>query len=505
MSTAYGLRLGSTFEFWDYDGETYHVAVIEGSDGFGNPVPAIEQAQSLFRDGALSYISSDGNRIASFFLCVTAETEHDLDLFETEVMLPEFDKVNTLTWSRPGGADIVFDVVTSYSEMSYLPQNAMVLNRVYKVTFECLPYGHSVTAEVINWTGPNTRVTDLSSTAGWTVVGSGAIQVGTDLSGNPYLRRTTAGTIRLQRTFVLDEYLRIGVDGIVGDTDIVNTVTVNGTAIPKTTFNFEGGGGVYSVVTIPTSAWRGQTCVVEFTIKQGTATGRATLYSIYTESYPNKNPSATSVTKGIGVIDISGTARAGCMLEFTIPTGKGAFIYTAPDPNVSLKRGAGEVMFAQFSAATVDGVVVTVGAWSTWFPQGPHATTVGITAARPTALYPGGVWPTLQTGKDVATVGDGAHETSYAYPIDRRAACAFFDTDGAKVIVTPTPDLPAGFQGNAPNDLWWVIPSDSGGAPYYEVLSLHPGRCGFAVIDTDGNPIACKITYYARWKHNAEH
>lgn len=508
VGTEWNLTLGSSLQLWDYGGETWHVAVTEGSDGLGNPVPVIDQMESLLRDGDLSYITKDGNRVASLFLCVTGRTEHDLDLFEM-TLLAETDKVNTLLYERPGGAPMILDVVTSYSELQHLPINATVLNRIYKVTFECLPYGRSVEPEVIEWTAPYTQVTDLSSTTGWTVVGGGEIQVGTGLLGAlfgaRYLRRTTAGTLRLRRTFVLDEYLRLGVDGIAGDTDVVNTVTVDGVAIDKTTFNFEGNAGVYSVVTIPTGPWRGGSHVVEFTIKQGTDTGLATLYSIYTESYPNKNPSALTAPKGIGVIDVGGTARTGCMLEFTIPADRGAFIYTAPDPNEALRRGSGEVMFAQFEALTDDGVVVDVGPWSQWFPKGVHATTVGVTAARPTRLYPGGVWPTLQTGKGVANVGDGAHETSYAYPVDRRAACAFFDTDGDKVIVTPSPDLPSGFQGDAPNNLWWVIPEDTGGASYYEVIGLHPGRCGFAVIDTDGNPVPCTITYDLRWKHNAEH
>ena len=375
VGTDWNLTLGSSLQLWDYEGETWHVSVTDGSDGLGNPIPVIEQMESLLRDGDLSYITKDGNRVASLFLCVTGRTEHDLDLFEMD-LLAEMDKVNTLLYERPGGAPMILDVVTSYSELQHLPINATVLNRIYKVTFECLPYGRSVTPEVIEWTGPATQVTALASTAGWTVVGTGAIQVGTDFSGHPYLRRTAAGAIRLRRTITLDRFLRLGVEGALGDTTTVNTVTINGVAVSNSLFNYEGAAGVWSVFTIPTSEWAGTSAVVEFTLNPGTATGRATLYSIYTESYPNPNPSPFSAPVGIGVIEVGGTARAGCMVEFTIPSGKGAWVYTAPDPFARIGRGSGEVLFAQFEALTEDGVVVDVGAWSEWFPLGEHAQVV---------------------------------------------------------------------------------------------------------------------------------
>jgi hypothetical protein len=210
------------------------------------------------------------------------------------------------------------------------------------------------------------------------------------------------------------------------------------------------------------------------------------LREFWTVSYPVATaPDAIETVtepRGIGVVDVGGTARTPCTIRFTAPAG-GAFVYTAPDPNTVIRGGSGETVFAAFTVADPDGGEVDVDGRLMWFPQGDHATHIGFTDPQPSELNPNGIWPVEAVGADVTLGGD-----RWTYPTDGRAAISFFDTTGDKALISPRPTLPTGYSGDAIT---------------HEVHALYPGRCGFAVLDINGDPIPATITYYKRWKHHA--
>jgi hypothetical protein len=274
----------------------------------------------------------------------------------------------------------------------------------------------------------------------------------------------------------------------VSATGAITNVTVDGVAVPTAEIRREdrATSATHSIYTIPTAAWRGQSVVVEFTLDDPTGAIRAWLREFWTTGYPAATlpGSVETATKprSIGVIDVGGTARTLCTIRFTAPVG-GAFVYTAPDPNTVVRSGSGETVFAKFTVASADGDEVDVDGRLMWFPQGDHATHVGFTDPQPTELYPDGIWPEEGTGYVTADA-----MSRWSYPTDGRAAISYFDTTGAKALISPRPTLPTGYSGDA------IV---------HEVHALYPGRCGFAVLDVNGDPIAATITYYKRWKHHA--
>lgn len=425
----------------------------------GNPVPVAEVISSLLRDGDLTTTNRFGNREASFLVEIKAPDPGALADGEAALMA-ELDQVNTLTWQVPYGADTLFDVVRSWPEfmMDDLTEVRRIV-RVYRVVFECLPFGRSADEVTINWTGSGTEI-DLSTTAGWTATG-GSI---TSLS-NEIRKTTTTGTITLSRSVALQDYLWLKVDGSTGFT-VLSAVTVDGVSVPMAevhTLKFSGN----QFFTIPTDTWRGTTKTVQFTIAADSgSTNVATLREFWTTSYPARaTGNTTAAPMGIGVIDVPGSARAPvALISFTVPTG-GAWLYTAPNPNVALReRGAVENLYAKWTVGGADPVYLA----------GDYVRVTSRSDPQPPRLNPDGIWPQYATDVD-----------QLAYPSARGTAISFFPTSGPVSVISASPDLPTGFHPEA------IV---------HEEHVLHPGRCGFAVIAAaTGLPVAATITYYPHW------
>lgn len=463
----YDLRIGDLSLIANDEG-SYAFDVQGANVTLGNPAPVSDVISSLLRDGELTTTNHFGNREASFLVEIKAPNAGVLADGEAALMV-ELDKVNTLTWQVPYGADTLFDVVRSWPEFMFDDLTEVRrMTRVYRVVVECLAFARSADTVTINWTGPGTE-TSLATTAGWTVVSGGSIEV-----ASGHIQNTaTATATTLSRSVLLDDYLWLKVDGEFGGSLRVVSVTVDGTSVPAAEIRNEAYADAH-FVTIPTSTWRGTTATVQFTIVPYTAgLNRAILYEFWTVSYPNLTAASSDVApRGIGVVDTIGSARAACTIAFTAPAG-GAFVYTAPDPNETLHAGAAENVFSHFVVTAPDGAEVGIGSVLMWFPPGTHSAQIGFTDARPTELYPNGMWPQEVTDAD-----------QFVYPADPRASVSYMDTSGAKTIVSPSPSLPQGY--------------DSG-AIVHEVHSVHPGRMGFGVVDQNGAPVAATITYYPHW------
>ncbi|MCW2496394.1 hypothetical protein [Jatrophihabitans sp.] len=468
--TGYDLRIGD-LSLMDNQDNVFRLAALGADASLGNPVPVSEVITSLLRDGDLTTTTRFGNRTASFLVEITAPDAGGLASGEAALMA-ELDQVNTLTWQVPYGADTLFDVIRSWPEfmMDDLVEVRQI-KRTYRVTFECAPFGRSEGLVTVAWTGPGTEIS-TTSTTGYTVVGGGAIAV----SGGHIQKTTTASNLTLSRSVAMDEYLWIKTEGEVPvSARHITSVTVNGTAIPDAQIRQEAGSSKH-FYTIPTGAWQGTTATVQFTITPWAAgSNRAILEEFWTVSYPNQFTAGSNTSpKGIGVISTIGSARAPCTISFTAPAG-GAFVYTAPDPNVLLReQGAAENVFAYFTVASADGDEYGVGPVLMWFPQGTHAAQIGFTDARPAELYPDGLWPTA-TPTALA---------QWINPADTRAAVSFFNTTGVKTLVSPSPSLPTGYDT---------------AAMVHEVHAVYPGRMGFAVLDQNNDPIAATLTYYPHW------
>jgi hypothetical protein len=388
------------------------------------------------------------------------------------------DNIVSLAWHAPFAAVSHFDVVACWSEFLFDDMSEVRRHeRTFRVSFECLPFARSVDESTIEWTGVGTELNPCTSLTGWTVV-SGSADIN---DGNIHVG---TGSIRLAKTVTVDEYLWVKVD--VGShlvTGAVTAVTVDGVAIPQAEIRQEMTPltGLTQILTVPTAAWRGQSVEVAFTL----APGAAWLREFWTVSYPVATElldiDGILEPRGVGVVDVGGTARTPATIRFTAPAG-GAFVYTAPDPNTQIRSGSGETVFAAFSVADPDGGEVEVDGRLMWFPQGDHATHIGFTDPQPSELNPDGIWPQEATG----LVTGGARRRTY--PTDGRAAISFFNTTGDKALISPRPTLPTGY---------------SGDAVAHEVHALYPGLSGFAVLDEDGDPIPATITYYKRWKHHA--
>lgn len=465
----------------------YRFDVLGQDATLGNPVPVAEAISSLMTDGGLTTIRSFGNRVAAFLVTITAPDAGALADGEA-VLMAALDRVAALAWHVPFGASSFFDVVACWSEHQFDDlEEVRQVRRTFRVTFECLPFARSADLTTINWTGGHAQ-TLLNTTAGWTVVGGGAIQsVGTGTTA--YIQKTTTnGSVTLSRSIELDDYLWIKTGPGFGH--LVQSITINGVAIDDANVRREYfPSNLGEFYTIPTSRWRGQTATVQFTLIEDWTSNRAVIYQLWTLSYPVVTTAATATKPlGIGAIDVTGTARTPCSISFTAPAG-GAFVYTAPDPNPAIRdRGAGESVYAKFSISDANGAEVEVDGRLMWFPPGNHTANVGWTDPRPLELYPNGMWPTEATGE--ANLGPDvlSGASQWAYPLDGRAAISFFDTWGAKKLISPSPSMPQGYHGDAVT---------------HETHSLHPGRCGFAVLDVNGDPVAATVTYYARWKHHA--
>ena len=490
-STGYQLDADG-FALCEHDTAAGRIDTLAVEASFGNAVPVVDAMPSLMRDGDLTRTTRDGNRVVTFRHRVTAQTPRMLDELG-EALIAAVQSTQQLRWQKPAGAaSDCYDVVRVQTEKLADEQWDVRERRgvrVYRVSYECLPYVRSDKVSTFTWTGPSAELASMNSTAGWTVVGGGAIAsavgIGSDFS---YLYRTTSGAITLRRTVTLDEYLWLAVGEAITDGSMLYTVKIDGVSIPSSKWKRRYIRSAITSYLVPTGAWSGKTVVVEVTISNSsTWSNRATLAGFHSMGYPNLGATDTGQMRplGIGVIDVDGTARAPCTISFTAPAG-GACVYTGPDPNAAIRaKGAGEAVFAKFTVTDDNGTEVSVGSQLMWFPPGDHLTNIGVTDPQPLELNPNGVWPTQASG--FADLGD-VNGTQWAYPIDVMAAISAFSTSGAKNLISPSPALPQGYRGDA---------------AAHEEHVLHPPRCGFAVMDVNGNPITTTVTYYARWKHNA--
>lgn len=387
---------------------------------------------------------------------------------------------NTLTF-YPGDAKGFPTVLETFvGAIDHAPDQDLEQSnlRRYILTLPALPFARSVDSVSFTWTGTGRELNDLSSLTGWTT--STAPTLDNTVSGP---RFDMATNTTLSRSILADNYLWLQLQKSAGLTSaFVHDITVNGEAVSSSTVRFAGT-SADAIFTIPTERWQGQTVTVSFVIDANGA-NHTFLKEFWAVGYPNMGAitsGSISRPKGLDVVDVLGSARTPCTLTFTAPAG-GAFVYTAPDPNAQLRqRGVGEVVFGKVTVTDAAGAEITVGGNLTYFPQGDHQSTLGMTAPQPLQLNTNGVYPAVEMKSFTATGTTGGFQ--YSYPTDTRAAISFFTTTGAKTLISPTPTLPQGYRGDA------VVHT-----PHL----LYPGRCGFGVFDTSGNAISTTVTYYPR-------
>ena len=471
-------------DLMENDNGSYRLDVLGQDATFGNPVPASEVVSSLMGDGGLSVIRSFGNRTAVFLVTVTAQDAGGLADGEAE-LLRALDRAAALVWHVPFGSPSYFDVVAAWSEHVFddLTEVRQV-QRQFRLSLECLPFARSSDLTTVTWTGGATELdplTSISGGSGWTTVSgsasiSGGIQTGTSWTG--------------RKTFTVDRYLwfKVQYGSDPGGSLLIGTVKVGGVAVPNAELRSEGAAGAgrrFYTVPVPESA-QGKSVAVEFTLTS--FGGSSTLTELWTRSYPGPVVDLTDTSpRGIGVMAVGGTARTPCTISFTAPAG-GAFVYTGPDPNAAIRdRGAAEVVYGKFTVSDADGAELSVGGRLTWWPPGDHCASIGVTSPQPLQLSPHGVWPSEASGEALFATGVAAGASQFAYPVDAKAAVSFFSTSGAKTLISPSPSLPQGYHGDAVT---------------HEQHTLHPGDCGIAVLDVNGDPITATITYYRRYKHH---
>ena len=157
--------------------ESYSFEVLGENMTLGTPAPVDVAVNTLMQDGSKVVTTGHDNREVSFFVVVTGSDTDALAAGETALFL-ECAKPNTLTYEPFDGygAATQFDVWTSSLEPTF---NDMLelgrLQRAYKLTLTCAPFGGSVdeitTVGVTSAASPTTVViNDGSSVTGWTVI-----------------------------------------------------------------------------------------------------------------------------------------------------------------------------------------------------------------------------------------------------------------------------------------------------------------------------------------------
>lgn len=472
--------------------------ILEFSYDLGNGVTVYDELESLLRDGTFVTSTRTSNRELKLSVLIKdksgSQGRADAGvLLDTEVNRP----INTVTlypgdYGQPGaGPALVFDTFIAQSNHEWDGDLEASGYRRFILTIPALPGVRSLGLTTIEWNGPAEELRDTNTTTGWTSrTGGGVLSA----SGSG-LTRTSSGDLKLRTipTAPLRDFIYIRSNAGGGEPVIVNAV-IGGVVIPEETLYKGPTGSNAQLIQIPVPAqFVGTTPEIDFDIDSPFAPG--ILYSIWTTNYPNipnglqpGGPGVTAIQRlsanfGIDRIDVGGTARTGCTISFTAPTG-GAFVLTSRDPLDALReRGLSEMVFGRFTWASEG--AVSIGGGVMWFPPGTHYTQIGRTAARPPQLYPNGMWPTQPIGGPI-TIGSDTQGSQYVYPADELAAVTFFNTTGAKNVISADSALQDGYQGDA------VV---------FEEHVLHPDGTGFAVLDINGNPIPATVTYHKRWLH----
>ena len=456
-----------------YPGFTFELLAEDRN--FGNPVPVAQVIESLIRDGNLTTTVKYDNRVATFTLVIRATDARTLAQAE-DVFLAEMDRPTTLTWQVPYGPPTVFDVVRSWTEFdsSRDLDEVLHLERRWLLSFECLPFVRSAETVTINYTGPATTVP--LALAGWTVVGAGILQnyqPEISIPSHFGIRRSVNGALVIRRNVLMDHFLWFRMGG-----SLLTSVSINGTLLDNTKRRVEdvpfGSSAVY--YTYDTSTYRGKTVEVEVTF---TTSGGSGMDAMATMGYPNKSLDGRVVPNGIGVIDVLGSARARCVIEFSgSDGGKGTFLLTGPDLTRLIREfGRAEVTFSHFLAAGLPG-----------YADGEWATTTAVSDGQPPELHPNGIWPEL--GMNATAGGPGAtdDELNVSYPADLQVAVSYFPPGSTNAVVSASPASPGGY---AP------------GALAHAEHVLHPGRCHVIVVNSEGEARPATFTYYPHYKHQA--
>jgi hypothetical protein len=297
---------------------------------------------------------------------------------------------------------------------------------------------------------------------GWTVTTGSASSVSGGIQGS-----VNGATIGLSATMTVParRYLYFKIDRNATTTTLLASLTINGEASSAATWFKTNAAEQFVIVPVPT-ALQGSLLSLAFSVNAPDGGTPPRLSSLWTIDYPNTPVSGEARPGGIDVIYPGGSARAGFRVEFTAPAG-GAWLLTCPDPDYSLRvRGAAEMQWT--ATATGDP-----------FPDDYRIDTTP-TTTQPIDLHPNGAWPQTTFGTQ-----------SYGYPtsfVPGDSAVTWFSTSGDKAVVSASALLPEGYHADA---------------IAHEEHVLHPGECGFTLLDEDGAPIPCTITYKRHWKHLA--
>lgn len=450
---------------------TYSYHVLGDDFSKGKPEAVREIFKSLLIDGDLNRRKRHGNRKVEFLMEIEGDDLDAVTAGETAFEIELYKIANDLVYTPPDGygAASVFTMVDGdigeiFDDLDELSGD----RRTFEVMLECLPYTKSLDPVTFTWTGPGTQLRPLNVTTGWTVVGGGSlVSAGFPPFFPTSLTRSGGGSITAKTTVTLGTYLwlvtdaqstlPVKIDGETIDTDIIRREPDSPVSPTSAAF------------TVPTERWRGRTVEVEVTF--------TTLLAFWSVQYPNVWNANAAAPHGLGVVDIIGSARCPCVITFTAPSG-GAFVYTGPDPNEAIReRGVSEIVWSHFEVTDEEGVAFTIGGRTQWVPEGTWTKSIGFTDPQPLEIHPDGVWPRVEIGGEV-----------WAYPDADGTAISYFETTGVKNLVSPTPALPQGYHADAK-----VVGQHS----------LYPGRTGFAVMNEDGIPISCTVTYYPHWWTNA--
>jgi hypothetical protein len=436
---------------------------VEFGFDLGNATNIYDVMVSLLRDGTLQSSAGTNNRTLVIPVIVEQPDSGALSSWAADIEVEAGKPSSTLTFS-PGdgyGADTVLTTFTADIAHDWDQELEEAGLRRYLLTIPALPFGRSASEVTINWTGPGTQLVDYNSITDWSVVGAGAIAAwdgGLTAGGIGVLQKTTTGEVTVKKTLTLGVYLRLIV---VADTPAVDQVVIDGVAVSASVYKIvQAAPGSIASVLIDTAAWDGLAVDVQFRMNGGAAAPG--LHSVFSVRYPGIETSLTPT--GLDVIDVAGSARSPlALISFTAPTG-GAWLITAPDPNVALRdRGAVENLYEKW----------TVGAGDPVYLPGDYARVTQRSEPQPPRLNPDGIWPQYATAVD-----------QLAYPSARGTAASFF-TAGAVSVISASPDLPTGYHSS---DIT------------HEEHVLHPGRCGFAVIAAaTGLPVATTIMFYPHW------
>lgn len=461
--------------------------MVEFGFNLGASVTLYDVIASLMLDGSNTTSPGAGNRENVQLSIITEWPDSFVAARNAETLELESAKpFNTLTF-YPGdghGPASVLETFEGQIVHDYDQDLEQAGLRRYILTLPALPFARSEEPVAFVWTGPGEELNALTSLTGWTASPTPTLG---DTGSGPFFEM--AANTTFSRSIVADNYLWIQLQGsATASAATLHDVTVNGVAVAAATVRHVGVGPGYW--TIPTEAWQGQTVTVSFVVN-ATALSHTFLKEFWSLGYPNigqKITGGVSRPKGLDVVDILGSARTPCTISFTAPAG-GAWVYTAPDPNAALRqRGVGEMVFGVFEVTAPEGAETDVDGYLQYFPPGDHAINIGMTDPQPLELNPNGVYPQTEMTTFSATGITGAFQ--FPYPVDRRAAVSYFNTSGAKTLISPSPTLPQGYHGDA---------------LVYTVHSLHPGRCGVGVFDADGDPITATFTYYPRNLIHAAH